>query len=48
MKSCFGLSLVLLVIVAVLGTAGLIWYLSVNSSFSRKETPAAAAPARPH
>ncbi|WP_264176980.1 hypothetical protein [Luteolibacter ambystomatis] len=40
--------MVLLVILAVLGTAGLIWYLSANSSFSRKEAPAPAAPARPH
>jgi len=48
MKSCFGLLMVVLVIVAVLGTAGLIWYLSANSSFSRKEAPAATAPAHPH
>ncbi|BCU77549.1 hypothetical protein [Luteolibacter sp. LG18] len=45
MKSCFGMLLVVLVILAVLGSAGLVWYLNANTEFSRKELPA-AAPAR--
>jgi flagellar basal body-associated protein FliL len=43
MKSCLGLLLVLLVMVAVLGTGGLIWYLSSNAEFTRKDAPEATA-----
>ena len=45
MKSCIGLLLVLLVMVAVLGTGGLIWYLSSNAEFTRKDAPSASTPA---
>ncbi len=49
MKSCLGLLLVLLVMVAFLGTGGLIWYLSSNAEFTRKDAPEAttAPPAAP-
>lgn len=47
MKSCFGLLFVLLVLIAVIGTGGLIWYLSATAEFSRKDaqTPPAATTA---
>jgi flagellar basal body-associated protein FliL len=49
MKSCFGTLLVLLIVVAVLGTGGLIWYLSSTAAFTRKDAatphPPVAAPA---
>jgi flagellar basal body-associated protein FliL len=45
MKSCLGLLIVLFVVVAVLGTGGLIWYLSSTAEFSRKDgSPAATNP----
>ncbi|MEI7928402.1 MAG: hypothetical protein WCH40_07615 [Verrucomicrobiales bacterium] len=45
MKSCLGLLLVLLVVVAVLGAGGLIWYLSSTAEFSRKDAASARLPA---
>jgi flagellar basal body-associated protein FliL len=44
MKSCFGMLLVLLIVLAILGTGGLIWYLSSTATFTRKD---AAAPHSP-
>ncbi|MCW1912460.1 hypothetical protein OJ996_02675 [Luteolibacter sp. GHJ8] len=41
MKSCLGLLLTLLILVAVVGTGAAIWYLSGTAEFSRKEAPAA-------
>lgn len=40
MKSCLGMLFALLVLIAVLGTATGIWYLSETAEFSRKEAPA--------
>ncbi len=40
MKSCFGLLIALLVLLAVLGSGAAIWYLSDTAEFSRKEAPA--------
>jgi len=37
MKSCFGLLIMLLVLVAVIGGGALLWYLSDTAEFSRKE-----------
>ena len=37
MKSCFGMLIAILVLVAVIGSAAGIWYLSNTSEFSRKE-----------
>jgi len=42
MKSFFGMLLVLLVIVAVVGTGFLIWHLSATAEFSRKDAPVTA------
>lgn len=44
MKSFFSLLFALFIFVSVIGVAGLLWYLSATSEFSRKEGPAAAAP----
>lgn len=44
MKSCLGLLLVLFIMIAVIGTGGLIWYLSSNAEFSRKSAPGAGSP----
>ena len=44
MKSCLGILIVFFTFVAVVGGAGLIYYLSTTSEFSRKDVPAAAAP----
>jgi flagellar basal body-associated protein FliL len=41
-RSFFGMLLVLLVFVLVVGGGGLIWHLSSNVEFSRKDVPAAA------
>jgi hypothetical protein len=41
MKSCLGLLLTLLILVAVVGAGAAIWYLSSTAEFSRKEAPAA-------
>jgi hypothetical protein len=41
MKSCLGLLLTLLILVAVVGSAAAIWYLSTSAEFARKEAPAA-------
>lgn len=40
MKSCLGLLLTLLILVAVIGTGALIWYLSDTAEFAAKEAPA--------
>jgi hypothetical protein len=40
-KSCFSLIIVLLVFVLVVGGGGLIWHLSSNVEFSRKDVPVA-------
>lgn len=41
MKSCFGLLIALVILIAVLGTGAVVWYLSDTVSFSRKPSPAA-------
>jgi uncharacterized protein HemX len=38
MKSCFGLLLVIVVVAAVLGTGGLMWYLASHTEFTRKDS----------
>ena len=46
MKSCLGMIIAIVILIAVLGGAAGIWYLSHSSEFSRKgEAP--AAPANP-
>lgn len=45
MKSLLGLIFVLLVFVTVVGGGALLWYLSKNTEFSRKDAPPAAAEA---
>ncbi len=40
MKSCLGMLLALLVLVAVLGTLAGVWYLSDTAEFTRREAPA--------
>jgi hypothetical protein len=45
MKSCFGMLLILLVLTAVIGTGGLLWYLSSSAEFTRKDAPSTPAPA---
>lgn len=40
MKSCLGLLLTLLILIAVVGTGAALWYLSANTEYSRKEVPA--------
>jgi hypothetical protein len=40
MKSCLGLLLALMILLAVIGTGAAIWYLSDTAEFSRKEAPA--------
>jgi flagellar basal body-associated protein FliL len=44
MKSCLGILIVFFTFVAIVGGAGLIWYLSSTAEFSRKDVPAANAP----
>lgn len=41
MKSCLGLLLALIILLAVIGTGAAIWYLSDTAEFTRKEAPAA-------
>ncbi len=41
MKSCLGILIVFFTFVAVVGGAGLIYYLSTTAEFSRKDAPAA-------
>lgn len=41
MKSCLGLLLALIILVAVIGSGAAIWYLSDTAEFSRKDAPAA-------
>jgi len=40
MKSCFGMLIALIVLIAVIGSAAGIWYLSSSAEFERKEAPA--------
>ena len=40
MKSCLGILIVFFTFVAVVGGAGLIYYLSTTAEFSRKDAPA--------
>lgn len=44
MKSCLGILIVFITFVAVVGGAGLIWYLSSTAEFSRKDAPASEIP----
>lgn len=46
MKSCLGLIFVLLILVAVVGSGALLWYLSHTAEFSRTDRPAVTAPVR--
>jgi len=41
MKSCLGLLITLLILIAVVGSGAALWYLSNTAEFSRKEAPAA-------
>lgn len=43
MKSCLGILLIFITLIAVLGGGALIWYLSSTAEYSRK-TPATTAP----
>ncbi|MFT3991100.1 MAG: hypothetical protein QM680_06785 [Luteolibacter sp.] len=43
MKSCLGLLLSLLILVAVLGTGAFIWHLCSTSSFSLSGTPSTSS-----
>jgi len=45
MKSCLGLLIAMLILVAVLAAGAGIWYLSASAEFSRKDQP---APTTPH
>lgn len=40
MKSCFGLLLALIILIAVIGSGVAIWCLSDSAEFSRKDLPA--------
>jgi hypothetical protein len=40
MKSCLGMLIALIVLIAVIGSAAGIWYLSDTAEFERKEAPA--------
>lgn len=40
MKSCFGLLVTLIILIAVIGTGAAIWYMSDTAEFSRKDLPA--------
>ncbi|HEY1120247.1 MAG TPA: hypothetical protein VGE67_01545 [Haloferula sp.] len=44
MKSCFGMLLTLIVLLAVIVSGATIFYLSSTAEFSRKEAPAATLP----
>jgi flagellar basal body-associated protein FliL len=43
MKSCFGMLLTLIVLLAVIISGATIWYLSSSAEFTRKDAPAPAA-----
>jgi hypothetical protein len=43
MKSCFGMLLTLIVLLAVILSGATIWYLSNSAEFTRKDAPAPAA-----
>lgn len=40
MKSCLGLLLTLLILIAVIGTGVTLWYMSDSAEFSQKAAPA--------
>jgi hypothetical protein len=42
MKSCLGLLLTLLILIAVIGTGAALWYMSANTEYARKDAPVAA------
>ena len=42
MKSCLGILIVFITFVAVVGGAGLVWYLSSTADFPRKDVPGPA------
>ena len=44
MKSCFGMLLTMIVLLAVIISAATIFYLSKTAEFSRKDEPAATLP----
>ena len=44
MKSCFGMLLTLIVLLAVIVSGATIFYLSNTAEFSRKDAPAASMP----
>ena len=46
MKSCFGMLLTLIVLLAVIISGVTIWYLSDTAQFTRKDAPAAPGAAR--
>jgi len=46
MKSCLGLLLAMLILIAVIATGAGLWYLSSTAEFSRKDAPAAAQKTR--
>lgn len=46
MKSFFGMLLVLIVLVAVIGGGALLWYLSDTAEYSRKDAPPAPSSLR--
>ncbi|MCW1925949.1 hypothetical protein OKA05_25545 [Luteolibacter arcticus] len=43
MKSCFGMFLTLIVLLAVIFSGAAIWYLSDTAEFTRKDAPAVPA-----
>jgi flagellar basal body-associated protein FliL len=43
MKSCFGMLLTLIVLLAVIFSGATIWYLSNSAEFTRKDAPAPPA-----
>jgi hypothetical protein len=46
MKSCLGLLLAMLILIAVIVTGSGLWYLSSTAEFSRNDAPAAAQKTR--
>jgi hypothetical protein len=41
MKSCLGMLITLIILLAVIGSGAAIWYLSDTAEFTRKDAPAA-------
>ncbi len=42
MKSCLGMLITLIILLAVIGSGAAIWYLSDTAEFTRKDAPATA------